>query len=162
MRTAISTEPSVKYQNLMQCVWIHLGENDEIPMASLLVALALLLNFKRMSMYLCTHDSTWCWCHSNKTKPLIPEFGPYPELIKINDILSTKFNSSDHSSQLADWCTTEAAVTLLCPLFDLQHSLMFMLHNWRYWDQPHHAHCPQHKHKDYWKSSAEKKISSPV
>lgn len=34
MRTAIPTKPSVKYQNLMQCVWIHLEENDEIQMAS--------------------------------------------------------------------------------------------------------------------------------
>lgn len=88
----------------MQCLWIHLEENDEIQMASMLVALALLLNFKRMHMYLCTHDSTWCWWQSNKTKPPILEFGPCPELIKINDSLSTKFSSSDHSNQLAVWC----------------------------------------------------------
>lgn len=59
-------------------------------MASMLVALAVLLNFERMYMYLCMHDSTWCWWHSNKTKPPILEFGPYQELIKINDSLSTK------------------------------------------------------------------------
>lgn len=82
----------------MLCVWIHLEETDEIQMASMLVALAFLLkailNFKRMYIYLCMHDSTWCWWHSNKVKPPILEFGPYPELTKINDSLSTEFNSS--------------------------------------------------------------------
>lgn len=46
----------------MQCVGIHLEETDKIQIASMLVALALLLkailNFKRMYVYLCTHDST--------------------------------------------------------------------------------------------------------
>lgn len=140
----------------MQCVWIHLGETAEIQMASTLVALALLLkailNFRRMYACLCSHDSTWCWWHSNKVKPPILEFGPYPELIKINDSLSTG-SSSHYPSPGLQPDRQQGPVTLLCPLSDLPHSLMFTLHNQRYWDQPHHVHCPQHKHKDYWKSS---------
>lgn len=67
-------------------------------MASLLVALALLLqailDFKRMCMHLCAHDSTWCWWHSNKVKPLLLESGPYSELIRIGKSLSTEFSPS--------------------------------------------------------------------
>lgn len=67
-------------------------------MTSLLVALALLLqailDFKTMCMHLCAHDSTWCWWHSNKVRPLLLKSGPYPELIRIGESLSTEFSPS--------------------------------------------------------------------
>lgn len=97
----------------------------------MLVALAWLLkailDFQRMCMYLCTHDSTWFWWHSNTVKPLQLETGPHPELIKNSESLSTL--TSSPNGHLLLQSAAGMAVTGPCPLLDLLHSWVLTLCN---------------------------------